>query len=194
MYRAPRSLWRLAPRTVAPVLFRPSIATSLQAALAPRQSLLRRPQTAAFASQSKDPPPSKQPIDYEHEKKLGQEKLKSSPGDVSTESSVRHVAEGFSASGATPGKDDPNVSAGLMHDIVRAQISELSLVAALTVATEYRTGYLSTIDCSPRVPRPRLGWHRALLRYVVIHSFLGLGSHQGASHGQRHLRRRVHKP
>ena len=115
MFRASRPLFLFAPRasSTSSATRTPPGTSSL--ASRPRLSLHPRGFPAArFASGSSNPPPPKQPIDHRHEQKVAQETIKPRPDEVSSESSVRHVMEGFS----TPRQSEAKLQEGLKHDIV----------------------------------------------------------------------------
>ncbi|KAM4066262.1 hypothetical protein HRG_000397 [Hirsutella rhossiliensis] len=109
MFRASRSLLRLAPRAS------PLPSRSLPRPCPPAASspLPWSVPVARFASSSdkSTPPPPKQPIDRDREKELGQRTLEARPAEVSGQSSVRHVMEG------SQGRDDADLGQGLKHDI-----------------------------------------------------------------------------
>ena len=98
-----RPLWQLAARA------------SPRAPL-PRASIapLLRQQRAVYSSKSdsENPPPPKQPIDYEAERKRGEQLLQSDPSHVSTSSSTANTAAQGSKSA------DEDMSSELKHDIV----------------------------------------------------------------------------
>lgn len=101
-----RSLWQLASRTS------PARTTLPRASIAP----LLRQQRAVYSSKSdqENPPPPKQPIDYEAERKRAQELLQSNPSHVSVESSVANTSP--NPRGASKG--DEAMGNELKHDIV----------------------------------------------------------------------------
>ncbi|KAM0490209.1 hypothetical protein ACHAP8_011795 [Fusarium lateritium] len=97
-----RPLWQLAARA--------SPRTSLpRASIAP----LLRQQRAVYSSKSdqENPPPPKQPIDYEAERKRGQELLQSDPSHVSSKSSLPNNI------GVQGPPQEAGMSNELMHDI-----------------------------------------------------------------------------
>ncbi|KAF5626971.1 Halomucin [Fusarium sp. NRRL 52700] len=102
-----RSLWGVASRAssnrASQFLTRASIAPLL------------RQQRAVYSSKSDDenPPPPKQPIDIEAERKRGQELLQSSPGVVSSKSSVANAASTAQGSKSA----DQDMTSELKHDI-----------------------------------------------------------------------------
>ncbi|PTD03206.1 hypothetical protein FCULG_00009159 [Fusarium culmorum] len=99
-----RPLWQLAARAS------PNKTSLPRASIAP----LLRQQRAVYSSKSdpENPPPPKQPIDYEAERKRGQELLQSDPKHVSSKSSLSNTA-GVQG----PTKGDENMSNELKHDI-----------------------------------------------------------------------------
>ncbi|RGP80564.1 putative mnn4-regulates the mannosylphosphorylation [Fusarium longipes] len=99
-----RPLWQLAARAS------PSRASLPRASIAP----LLRQQRAVYSSKSdqENPPPPKQPIDYEAERKRGQELLQSDPSHVSIESSTANTSTARTAS-----KGDQDMTDELKHDI-----------------------------------------------------------------------------
>jgi hypothetical protein len=101
-----RPLWQLAARAS------PSRASLPRASIAP----LLRQQRAVYSSKSdpENPPPPKQPIDYEAERKRGQELLQSDPSRVSSESSTANTSTAAQGSG----KADQDMGGELKHDIV----------------------------------------------------------------------------
>ncbi|KAM0246816.1 hypothetical protein ACHAP5_004438 [Fusarium lateritium] len=100
-----RSLWQLASRTS------PARITLPRTSIAP----LLRQQRAVYSSKSdqENPPPPKQPIDYEAERKRAQELLQSDPSHVSVESSSANTSP--NPRGASSG-DEP-MGNELKHDI-----------------------------------------------------------------------------
>ncbi|CEI67509.1 hypothetical protein FVEN_g5611 [Fusarium venenatum] len=97
-----RPLWQLAARA--------SPRTSLpRASIAP----LLRQQRAVYSSKSdqENPPPPKQPIDYEAERKRGQELLQSDPSHVSSKSSLPNTI------GVQGPPQEEGMSNELKHDI-----------------------------------------------------------------------------
>jgi hypothetical protein len=111
MFRATRPLVRhLRPSP----LSQPSTALAVH-----KQKPLAVWQAARFASSDKrdDPPPPKPQIDYEAERKVGQQKLEADPASVSLDSTTR--AKWDSGRPAQSGSSDENVQEGLKHDIVR---------------------------------------------------------------------------
>ncbi|KAM0215159.1 hypothetical protein ACHAQD_008485 [Fusarium lateritium] len=100
-----RSLWQLASRTS------PARTTLPRTSIAP----LLRQQRAVYSSKSdqENPPPPKQPIDYEAERKRAQELLQSDPSHVSVESSRANTSP--NPRGASSG-DEP-MGNELKHDI-----------------------------------------------------------------------------
>ncbi|KAL4723527.1 hypothetical protein ACLX1H_009164 [Fusarium chlamydosporum] len=100
-----RPLWQLATRT------------SPSRAALPRASIahLLRQQRAVYSSKSdsENPPPPKQPIDYEAERKRGQELLQSDPSHVSSRSSTANTSA--AAQGSTSA--DQDMGGELKHDI-----------------------------------------------------------------------------
>ena len=100
-----RPLWQLAARA------------SPRAPL-PRASIapLLRQQRAVYSSKSdpENPPPPKQPIDYEAERKRGEQLLQSDPERVSTSSSTANTST--AAQGSKSADEDMNSE--LKHDIV----------------------------------------------------------------------------
>ncbi|KAJ4265353.1 hypothetical protein NW762_004641 [Fusarium torreyae] len=113
MFRASsRSLWQFASRAPS------SRATLLsQSQSFPRSAIvpLLRQQRAVYSSKSDkdDPPPPKQPIDYEAERKRGQELLQSNPSVVSIESSTANTST--AAQGSKSADEDMNSE--LKHDL-----------------------------------------------------------------------------
>ncbi|UZP36533.1 hypothetical protein NXS19_004349 [Fusarium pseudograminearum] len=99
-----RPLWQLAARAS------PNKTSLPRASIAP----LLRQQRAAYSSKSdqENPPPPKQPIDYEAERKRGQELLQSDPKHVSSKSSLSNTA-GVQG----PTKGDEGMGNELKHDI-----------------------------------------------------------------------------
>ncbi|RGP60011.1 putative mnn4-regulates the mannosylphosphorylation [Fusarium sporotrichioides] len=99
-----RPLWQLAARAS------PNRASLPRASIAP----LLRQQRAVYSSKSdqENPPPPKQPIDYEAERKRGQELLQSDPGHVSSKSSTANTT-GIRG----PPKGDESMGNELKHDI-----------------------------------------------------------------------------
>ncbi|QPC77946.1 hypothetical protein HYE68_008698 [Fusarium pseudograminearum] len=99
-----RPLWQLAARAS------PNKTSLPRASIAP----LLRQQRAVYSSKSdpENPPPPKQPIDYEAERKRGQELLQSDPSHVSSKSSLSNTA-GVQG----PTKGDENMGNELKHDI-----------------------------------------------------------------------------
>ncbi|KAM0365813.1 hypothetical protein ACHAPZ_005642 [Fusarium culmorum] len=99
-----RPLWQLAARAS------PNKTSLPRASIAP----LLRQQRAVYSSKSdpENPPPPKQPIDYEAERKRGQELLQSDPKHVSSKSSLSNTA-GVQG----PTKGDENMGNELKHDI-----------------------------------------------------------------------------
>ncbi|GKU19789.1 mnn4-regulates the mannosylphosphorylation [Fusarium langsethiae] len=99
-----RPLWQLATRAS------PNRASLPRASIAP----LLRQQRAVYSSKSdqENPPPPKQPIDYEAERKRGQELLQSDPGHVSSKSSTANTT-GIRG----PPKGDESMGNELKHDI-----------------------------------------------------------------------------
>ncbi|KAF5647891.1 putative MNN4-regulates the mannosylphosphorylation [Fusarium sp. NRRL 25303] len=102
-----RSLWGVASRS-----------SSIRASqFLPRASIapLLRPQRAVYSSKSDDenPPPPKQPIDIEAERKRGQELLQSNPSVVSSKSSVANAASTAQGSKSA----DQDMTSELKHDI-----------------------------------------------------------------------------
>ncbi|KAH7193872.1 uncharacterized protein B0J16DRAFT_86764 [Fusarium flagelliforme] len=102
-----RPLWQLAARA------------SPRASL-PRSSIapLLRQQRAVYSSKSdksdsENPPPPKQPIDYEAERKRGEELLQSDPKHVSTSSTTANTST--AAQGSTSADED--MGSELKHDI-----------------------------------------------------------------------------
>ncbi|SPJ86700.1 probable MNN4 - regulates the mannosylphosphorylation [Fusarium torulosum] len=100
-----RSLWQLASRTS------PARTTLPRASIAP----LLRQQRAVYSSKSdqENPPPPKQPIDYEAERKRAQELLQSDPSHVSVKSSMANTSP--NPRGASSG--DEAMGNELKHDI-----------------------------------------------------------------------------
>lgn len=100
-----RPLWQLAARAS------PNRASLPRASIAP----LLRQQRAVYSNKSdpENPPPPKQPIDYEAERKRGQELLQSDPKHVSSKSSLSNTA-GVQG----PTKGDESMGNELKHDIV----------------------------------------------------------------------------
>ncbi|KAM0553978.1 hypothetical protein ACHAPJ_007050 [Fusarium lateritium] len=114
MFRASsRSLWQFASRA-------PSSRAALvsQSQSFPRSAIapLLRQQRAVYSSKSDkdDPPPPKQPIDYEAERKRGQELLQSDPSVVSVESSTANTSP-VAAQGSKSADEDMNSE--LKHDL-----------------------------------------------------------------------------
>jgi hypothetical protein len=103
-----RSLWGVASRAssnrASQFLSRASIAPLL------------RQQRAVYSSKSdeENPPPPKQPIDYEAERKRGQELLQSNPSVVSSKSSVANATTAAQGSKSA----DQDMTGELKHDIV----------------------------------------------------------------------------
>ncbi|CAG7563191.1 unnamed protein product [Fusarium equiseti] len=99
-----RPLWQLAARA------------SPRASL-PRSSIapLLRQQRAVYSSKSdqENPPPPKQPIDYEAERKRGEELLQSDPKHVSTSSSTANTSTAAQGSKSA----DEDMGSELKHDI-----------------------------------------------------------------------------
>lgn len=62
-----------------------------------------------------DPPPPKPKIDYEAERKIGEQKLQSDPSAVSIDSSTR---ANWDKGPRTSSYDDDSVQGGLKHDLV----------------------------------------------------------------------------
>ncbi|CAM1500417.1 Fc.00g095790.m01.CDS01 [Cosmosporella sp. VM-42] len=117
MFRASQAsqrLLRLAPRAsfASPVPYSlPRLQLQLQA---PKLALAT--QKARFATKpprQESPPPPRPEIDYEHERKIGEQLLKSDPSKVSAESSVRHVV----GEGMPTTQDPQDVGGGLKHDL-----------------------------------------------------------------------------
>ena len=118
MFRATRSLTRhLRPQPAA----RPaSFALQIH-----KQKPLAIWQSARFASSGKggkdnqadreDPPPPKPQIDYEAERKIGEQKLQADPSAVSIDSGTR---ANWDKGPATSGSPDESVQEGLKHDLV----------------------------------------------------------------------------
>ncbi|PHH90855.1 hypothetical protein CDD83_2454 [Cordyceps sp. RAO-2017] len=111
MFRAARPLLRLTARTSANPLPLRTCSPVLRRPGAPWRPVLATPSLAARSSATAPPP--KQPIDHEHEKQVAQQSIEARPGEVSSQSSVRHVMEGSSSSA----RDDPSLSRGVKHDI-----------------------------------------------------------------------------
>lgn len=109
-----RSLWQLASRTS------PARTILPRASIAP----LLRQQRAVYSNKSdqENPPPPKQPIDYEAERKRAQELLQSNPSHVSVESSVANTSP--NPRGASKG--DELMGNELKHDIVSFKKSNAS--------------------------------------------------------------------
>ncbi|KAF4448324.1 putative MNN4-regulates the mannosylphosphorylation [Fusarium austroafricanum] len=105
-----RSLWHLASRASSNRA--PLLSQSL-----PRASIAPLRQRAVYSSKSdqENPPPPKQPIDYEAERKRGQELLQSSPKDVSSRSSVANATSPTTAKGSSSA--DQDMTSELKHDI-----------------------------------------------------------------------------
>ncbi|CAG1977861.1 unnamed protein product [Fusarium graminearum] len=99
-----RPLWQLAARAS------PNKTSLPRASIAP----LLRQQRAVYSSKSdpENPPPPKQPIDYEAERKRGQELLQSDPKHVSSKSSLSNTA---GVQGPTKGEE--SMGNELKHDI-----------------------------------------------------------------------------
>ncbi|KAF7561198.1 hypothetical protein G7046_g2959 [Stylonectria norvegica] len=112
MFRASSSFLRLAPRAPygLPVSHAQRLLRLQTQPIPPTQHAARY-----SSKRDDDAPPPKHPIDRESEKKIGQQVLESRPGEVSVESSVRHVI----GEGMPVVKDTtvPDVSSGLKHDI-----------------------------------------------------------------------------
>ncbi|KAF4436844.1 Halomucin [Fusarium acutatum] len=102
-----RSLWGIASRASA----------NRASQFLPRASIapLLRPQRAVYSSKSDDenPPPPKQPIDIEAERKRGQELLQSNPSVVSSKSSVANATSTAQGSKSA----DQDMTSELKHDI-----------------------------------------------------------------------------
>ncbi|EQL03280.1 hypothetical protein OCS_01010 [Ophiocordyceps sinensis CO18] len=120
MFRASRSLVRLVsrasplPSRLLPTSSRPrppALPTTTASRPLPWAVSVARFASSSGNSDKSDPPPPKHPIDRELEKKRGQRIIEARPGEVSGESSVRHVIEG------SQGKDDADLGQGLKHDI-----------------------------------------------------------------------------
>ncbi|KAK7426250.1 hypothetical protein QQZ08_007280 [Neonectria magnoliae] len=105
MLRTSQSLLRLTSRV--------SSAAPARGASIRFSANLPRYRAALYSSKPTNPPPPKQPIDREHEKKLAQETLKSDPAAVSTQSSVRHVVE----ESQSPVEKEHDMGAELKQDI-----------------------------------------------------------------------------
>ncbi|KAF5243834.1 hypothetical protein FAUST_2679 [Fusarium austroamericanum] len=99
-----RPLWQLAARAS------PNKTSLPRASIAP----LLRQQRAVYSSKSdpENPPPPKQPIDHEAERKRGQELLQSDPKHVSSKSSLSNTA---GVQGPTKGEE--SMGNELKHDI-----------------------------------------------------------------------------
>ncbi|KAH7148280.1 hypothetical protein EDB81DRAFT_882713 [Dactylonectria macrodidyma] len=146
MFRIPRSIARLTPRVS-------SIAPAGRVSVRlPPTAYPQAYRAALFASKPPNlvPPPPNQTITPEHEKKVAQEKLKSDPSAVTTESSVRHVIEESQAP-----DDNIDMSASLRHDIhaVRDTLSFRSVprnfhIIGLTGTLPYMGTSLSTLFLS----------------------------------------------
>ncbi|KAG5753394.1 hypothetical protein H9Q70_003958 [Fusarium xylarioides] len=102
-----RSLWSIASRA----------SSSRASQFLPRASIapLLRQQRAVYSSKFDDenPPPPKQPIDIEAERKRGQELLQSNPSVVSSKSSVANAASTAQGSKSA----DQDMTSELKHDI-----------------------------------------------------------------------------
>ncbi|KAF5977087.1 putative MNN4-regulates the mannosylphosphorylation [Fusarium bulbicola] len=102
-----RSLWGIASRA----------SSNRASQFLPRASIapLLRQQRAVYSSKSdnENPPPPKQPIDIEAERKRGQELLQSNPSVVSSKSSTANAAS--TAQGSTSA--DQDMTSELKHDI-----------------------------------------------------------------------------
>ena len=113
MFRASQRLLGLAPRAS----FASPVSYSLPRLQIQAPKLLAVTQVARLATKPprpESPPPPKPKIDYEHEKKIGEQLLKSDPSHVSAESSVRHVV----GEAAPISQDAQDVGGGLKHDLV----------------------------------------------------------------------------
>lgn len=114
MFRATRSL----ARHVRPIpSSRAPPAPTTVALQLRKQKPLATWQSARFASSGKqdDPPPPKPKIDYEAERKLGEQKLQSDPSAVSIDSTTRAKWDRGPRTTAT---EDESVQGGLQHDLV----------------------------------------------------------------------------
>lgn len=114
MFRSTRSL----VRHVRPIPLSQGPAVPAAVALQlHKQKPLATWQSARFASSGKqdDPPPPKPKIDYEAERKLGEQKLQADPSAVSTDSTTRAKWDKGPRTTAT---EDESVKGGLHHDIV----------------------------------------------------------------------------
>jgi hypothetical protein len=93
MFRVSRSFARLQGLPRRPALTAGTRPQSIIVFRQPHQALvpISLVQRVGFASKKDDkadPPPPKQPIDYERERELGQRKLEARPSEVSTKSST----------------------------------------------------------------------------------------------------------
>ena len=80
------------------------------------------PSTRFLVAYSTKPrPPVELKIDREHEKKVGQEKLEARPGEVTVESSRRHLHEPYESQGS-----EPPVMNSLKADAVSWELEECS--------------------------------------------------------------------
>ncbi|KAM0347276.1 hypothetical protein ACHAPU_004794 [Fusarium lateritium] len=134
-----RSLWQLASRSS-------SARTTLpRASIAP----LLRQQRAAYSSKSdqENPPPPKQPIDYEAERKRGQELLQSDPSHVSVESSVaNNSGEPRGASGEAPMGNELKHDLNVVKDTFTfTDVPQESRILGLAGTLPYLGTSLSTV-------------------------------------------------
>ncbi|KAF5679627.1 putative MNN4-regulates the mannosylphosphorylation, partial [Fusarium heterosporum] len=166
-----RSLWQLASRT-------PAARTTLpRASVAP----LLRQQRAVYSSKSdqENPPPPKQPIDYESERKRGQELLQSDPSHVSVESSVANASGSpRGASGEAPMGNELKHDLNIVKDTFTfTDVPKESRILGLAGTLPYLGTSLSTVflawDLNKNIPSGNAFYDAIMIDHETAKQLLG---------------------
>lgn len=167
-----RPLWQLAARA------------SPRAAL-PRASIapLLRQQRAVYSSKSdpENPPPPKQPIDYEAERKRGEQLLQSDPSHVSTSSSTANTSTAAQGSKSA----DEDMGSELKHDIgivketfTFTNVPRESHILGLAGTLPYLGTSLSTVflawDLNKEIPTGNAFYDTIMVDHETAKHFLNL--------------------
>ncbi|KFA74365.1 hypothetical protein S40288_06673 [Stachybotrys chartarum IBT 40288] len=186
MFRASLPLLRLSSRAATP-----GFKVKLQPSLLQRPSLQGRArlpvQSVFYATKSdkdnENPPPPKIPIDYEHERELGQRKLESNPSKVTVDSSRSKILDGEPRSPG--GSGSPSLEGGLKGDIemIRStfrldSVPKESLVLGAAGTLPYVATSISTVflawNLTKELPTGNFFFDHILLTHENAQHLLGL--------------------